>query len=120
MSMTISNNPGDNSFQANIELLDSGTTVYVTGCIWPSSVGGNGNSTTTSFTGSPLTSPAVPVSGSIFWIIEVNMATAALLVLQSTVAMPVADPGCEVIFSQTLVPGQVDPATVPTDATPDV
>ena len=48
------------------------------------------------------------------------MATAALLVLQSTVAMPVADPGCEVIFSQTLVPGQVDPALVPTDVTPNV
>ena len=115
--MTISNTPGDNTFQSNIELFDSGTTVSVTGCIWP---GSTGNAVEVAFTGSPLVSPAAPASGFVYWIIEVNMGTAALTLLQSTVSMPVADPSCQIIFSQTLAPGQVDPALVPTDITPNV
>lgn len=116
MPLTISNTPGDDSFQANIELADSGTSVVVSGALWP---GSPGSQIETALTGSPLTMPAAPATGFVYWAIEVNLTTGALVVIQSTVSSPVADPGCQIIFNQTLVPGSTDPALVAT-VTPNI
>ena len=116
MSMTITNAPADNKWQASIQLPDSGTTCNVTGCINPSGIDG---STDTAMTGSPLTMPTPPGSGSIYWLIEVNTTTGALDILQSTSAMPTNTGGCITIFQQTLTASTTDPAENATDVTPD-
>lgn len=119
MSTTISNIPGDGTFQANIELLDSGTSAIVQGALWPGATG-NPN-TETAMTGSPITTPTPPGAGLVYWIIQVDTLTVpgAVSVKQSTVAMPVSDAGNILIFQQTLAPGNTDPALVATDVTPD-
>lgn len=117
MSMTVSNFPSDNTWTASIELPDSGTAITVTGAINPSGIDGL---TDTAMTGSPLTAPSPPGSGSIYWLIEVNTSTGALDILQSTSAFPSNSAGCVTIFQQTLTSSTTDPALNPTDITPDV
>lgn len=117
MPITISNYTGDavltNQVATSIELPDSGTSVTITGTV--TSAGGS----QVSVTGSPLTAPAAPGSGSIYWVIQVNLSTGAATIKQSTSSMPTADAGNIVVFQQTLVSGNTDSALVATDVTPD-
>ena len=114
MGMTITNQPADHAFMSTIALPDSGQIVAVTGALNPSMPN------ETSFTGSPITVPVAPGSGSTYWLIEVNTATGALDMQQSNSSMPTNNAGCITIFQQTLVSGNNDEALVPTDVTPDV
>ena len=117
MPLTISNTTGDGALDpyidSAIELPDTGTSVTVTGTVRPA--GG----VSAVLNGSPLTSPAPPASGLVYWLIEANLTTGALTVLQSASAMPAVDTGCVLLFQQTLSPGATDAALVPTDVTPD-
>lgn len=118
MPITISNYTGDGSgttkLDCDIQLPDSGTAVLVGGSVDPS---GAGNPV--AITGSPLAMPAAPGSGSIFWNIQVDVTTGAATVQQSTSVDPAAINGNNVVvFRQTLVPGNSNPALVAT-ATPD-
>lgn len=116
MPITISNSTGDGVtstlIQSSIELPDSGTNVLLAGTV--QAPGG----TAMVITGSPLTMPVAPGSGSTYWIIQVNTNTGAASIKQSTSGMPLADPNNMIISSQTLVPGNTDPALVQ-DASPD-
>lgn len=114
MPLTISNYPADNTFMSSIQLPDSGTSILVTGALNPSTPGEVG------FTGSPVTSPVAPASGSVYWLIEVNTTTGALDMQQSTTGFPANNAGCITIFQQTLMPTNTDPALVPTSVTPNV
>lgn len=122
--MTVSNRSGnglaDTFIDSHVELPDSGTSVGVGG-----SVQAPGLASAT-ITGSPLTAPAVPGSGSIFWNIQVDANTGAASVQQSTSADPVAILSTDgitpqvIIFRQTLVAGSTsDDALQATDSTPD-
>jgi hypothetical protein len=117
MPLTISNWTGDGIVDPNIataiELPDSGSSILITGTV--TATGG----TRTSVTGSPLTAPSPPGSGSIFWLIQVHTGTGAATIKQSTVSMPAADATNVVVFQQTLVPSSTDEALVATDVTPD-
>lgn len=113
MPMTISNYSGDGTSSVNIDsyiqLPDSGTSVLVAGSVNP--VGTSGALT---ITGSPLTMPAAPGSGSIFWNIQVDTTTGASTVQQSTSSDPVAIDGNNVvIFRQTLISTSTNPALTP-------
>lgn len=117
MPLTISNWTGDGPepiISTMIELPDSGQSVIIAGTVTP-----QGGGPAVNVTGSPLTAPAPPGSGSIFWVIQVNTTTGAASIKQSTVSMPVADSGNVVVFQQTLVPASTDEALVATDVTPD-
>ena len=115
--MTVSNATGDGvtstRITAAVELPDSGTSVLVSGTILDPAVGA-----TVAIAGSPVTIPAAPGSGSIFYVIQVATATGAATVKQSTSAMPAADAGNVVIFQQTLGTTSTDPALTPA-VTPD-
>lgn len=117
MPLTVLNTTGDGVsatwIDAQIQLPDSGTSVKVTGnvCL----PGG----TPVNVTGSPVTIPAAPGSGSIFYNIQVDGTTGAATVQQSTSADPAPINGNSVvIFRQTLVPSSTDPATTG-ETTPD-
>ncbi len=118
MSMTIANLTGDgiasDKIACAIELPDSGTSYLVAGTVQP--VGG----TQVTITGSPVTAPTPPGSGYINWIIQVNVTTGALSIKQAAnVPAPAPDAGNDVIFTQTLNAGAVDPALGVSDSTPD-
>jgi hypothetical protein len=117
MPLTISNWTGDGVkdpiIATSIQLPDSGTSVIIDGAVTPT----GGPAVTV--TGSPLTAPAAPGSGSVYWIIQVNTSTGAATVKQSTVAMPAADSGNQIVFAQTLIPATTDEAANATDVTPD-
>ena len=118
MSLTITNTPGDGTFQAAIQLPDSGQNILVEGSIWPGATGDP--NTETIFSGSPLTAPSPPGSGSIYWIIEVNQTTGALDIQQNTTGFPVTNSaGCITIFQQTLTSSNTDDALDATSVTPD-
>jgi hypothetical protein len=86
MPVTLSINTGDGKntlkIQAALTLPDSGTSLSLAGTI--QQPGQN----PVALTGSPLTMPAAPGSGSIFWNVQVNYLTGAAVVVQSTVADP--------------------------------
>lgn len=115
--MTISNSTGDGvtsvKLSTAIALPDSGTSVAVAGTVLDPAVG-----TQQTITGSPVTIPAAPGSGNIYYVIQVATATGAATVKQSTSAIPVADAGNAMVFQQTLVPTSTDPALTPA-VTPD-
>lgn len=117
MPLTTSNYSGDgvNTVKVDtyIQLPDSGTAVNVAGSV--QAVG----SPAVAITGSPLTMPAAPASGSIFWNIQVDTGTGAATVQQSTTADPAPiSTTAVVIFRQTLTSTSTDPALVGS-ATPD-
>jgi len=116
MPLTISNVTGDGvsttMVQSAIEVPDSGTTVLVTGQIINPTAG------TFPLSGSPLTIPAVPGSGSVFYILQASLTTGVVTVKQSPTAMPTVDAGNTLLFSQSLVAGQADPA-LDQSTTPD-
>lgn len=118
MGLNISNQPADGTWVATIGLPDSGTTVTVEGSVNPGGIDGLAD---TAMTGSPLTAPTAPGSGSIFWIIEANTTTGALDVQQNTTGFGnfVNTAGCVTIFAQTLVPGNTDESQNSTDVTSD-
>lgn len=118
MPLNITNSPANNTWIATVSLPDSGTSIIVTGATNPTGLNGNLD---ISFTGSPLTAPTPPASGSIYWIIELNTVTGALNLQQNTTGFNniVNTAGSVTIFQQVLTPGQTDPALVPTDLTPD-
>lgn len=53
-------------------------------------------------TGFPLTAPATPASGFVYWILQVNTTSGLCSIKQSTIAPPVADAGNVAFFSQTI------------------
>lgn len=118
MPLTITNFTGDgvgsDAIHCSIEVPDSGTSYVVTGTVTPK--GGSA----VSMTGSPLTAPSPPGSGSIYWIIQVNTTTGALSIKQNGVGpAPTPDAGNDTIFTQTLPTGTTDPMLVTSDLTPD-
>lgn len=124
MSLTVSNRSGtggaDAFIDSNVELPDTGTSIGVGGSVQSPGLAG------VTITGSPLTAPAVPGTGSIFWNIQVDVITGAATVQQSTSADPAALLSSDgitpqvVIFRQTLVAGSTsDDALQATDSTPD-
>lgn len=113
MPLTISNYTGDGTSSTNvdcyIQLPDSGTSVLVAGSVNPTGAGG-----ALVVTGSPLTMPAAPGSGSIFWNIQVDATTGAATVQQSTSSDPATIDGNNVvIFRQTLISTSTNPALTP-------
>jgi len=116
MPITTSSTTGDgvlsDYLDYDIEIPDSGTSVSVSGTVQPA--GG----VAAPMTGSPVTIPAAPGSGSLYYIVQVNKLTGALSVKQSASLVPAADAGNEAIFTQTLLPSSTDPALTP-DTTPD-
>jgi len=116
MPITISSTTGDGQLTAyldyDIEIPDSGQSVSITGTV--QAVGQPAQP----MTGSPVTIPALPASGSLYYIIQASFATGALTLKQSAAAMPTADAGNEAIFTQTLTPATTDPALDPA-TTPD-
>jgi hypothetical protein len=118
MPLSITNTTGDGVndifVQTTLELPDSGTSVTISGTVKKPGLSAQ------SVTGSPLTMPSAPGSGSIFWNVQVDLTSGAATVQQSTSADPPPINGNNfVVFRQTLVPGNTDPATVATDQTPD-
>lgn len=117
MPLTASNYSGDgvttNKVDTYVQLPDSGTTVPVQGSV--TLIGGG----PAPITGSPLTMPTAPGSGSIFWNIQVDGTTGAATVQQSTTADPAPINGNNVVvFRQTLLAGSTDPA-IAGGASPD-
>ena len=117
MPLTITNQTGDGATvdfeDYSIQLPDAGTAVQITGRI--QKVGG----ASLTVTGSPLTIPAAPGSGSIFYNIQVDTTTGAATVQQSTSADPAAiNANSRVVFRQVLGTTSTDPATTP-ESTPD-
>lgn len=118
MPITFSNYTGDGAgstlLDTVVQLPDSGTNVLIAGSVDPS---GAGNPV--AITGSPLTMPAAPGSGSIFWNIQVDTTTGVATVQQSTSADPAPINGNNVVvLRQTLVPSSTNPA-ITGAATPD-
>lgn len=119
MPMTVTNAPGDGSFIASIQLPDTnGGNVLIGGSLNPNGVY-NANTQEVTFTGSPLTAPVAPVSGTTFWLIEVNATTGALDVQSSSSGFPANTAGCFTIFQQQLTSVTTDDAENSTDVTPD-
>lgn len=96
-----------------IQLPDSGTSVTISGRV--QAVGAS----SAAITGSPLTMPTAPASGSVFWNIQVDTVSGAASVQQSTSADPAPiSQTARVVFRQTLSPSSTDPALTP-ESTPD-
>jgi len=117
MPLSITSQTGDgltaDFLDISLTLPDSGTSVAITGRVQPV----NGASVTVS--GGPLTIPAAPASGSVFYNVQVDSVSGVATVQQSTTADPAAIPGtARVVFRQTLTPSSTDPATTP-ESTPD-
>ena len=106
MGLTVTNATADGLLQASVSFPDSGTTVKVDGHIRQ-----NTNEPGVDFTGSTVTIPAAPGSGSIYYIIQVNPITGEPKVKESTSAMPEPDAGWVVLTQQTLTSTTTDPAT---------
>ena len=118
MGLTIGTITGDGVtapiINTNVELPDAGTVVGISGYV--QAIGGK----PVDVTGTTVTMPAAPGSGSTFWNIQVDTVTGATTVQTSASA----DPGpvaasTLTIFRQRLDAGQTDPALVTTDSTPD-
>lgn len=117
MSLTVSNQSGDgvtaDFIEVYVQLPDAGTSVLITGRI--QAVG----AASVSVSGSPLTIPAAPAAGSVFYNVQVDSVAGLATVQQSTVADPAPiNAASRVVFRQVLVPASVDPAVTP-EATPD-
>lgn len=118
MGMTITDITGDGigatAIRFSLSLPDSGTSALIDGEV--QTVGAS----VQAITGSPLSIPAAPASGTIFWNVQVDTTSGAATVQQSTSVDPAPiNPNNIVIFRQSLIPGNTDPATVATDTTPD-
>lgn len=62
--------------------------------------------------GSPLTGPAVPVSGTTWWVVQINTTTGAASIKTSSSAQPAADAGCTAIFASTVASVEAGLATM--------
>jgi hypothetical protein len=93
----------------NVQLPDTATTIPVGGSYQAPRIGAStpGVQPYVPFTGSPITPPSVPGSGSIYWNCVLNTSTGALTVTQSTSAYPTPAAGTIILFQQTL------PSTAP-------
>ena len=124
MPLTIQNRSGDGVhdvfIDSIVQLADAGNSVIVSGTV--QQVGG----AQVAITGSPVTGPGVPGSGSNFWNIQIDAITGAATVVNSTTADPAPALSSDgvtpkvVIFRQTLtfaVSSAVE--TADTSATPD-
>jgi len=117
VSLTVTNQTGDgvldDLFNVVVTLPDTGTAVQLDGYVQP--VGGP----SVNITGGPLTIPAAPASGSVFYNIQVDSVAGAASVQQSTTADPPPVTGTSrVVFRQTLTPSVTDPA-LGAESTPD-
>lgn len=117
MSATFTNYTGDglttNMIQVNIALPDTnGGSVLFAGRIQPA--GG----ASISITGSTVFPPA-PATGSIYLLVEANLSTGGLTLLQSTTSMPVLDTNNILVFSDILTSSSTDIAQDPNEVTPD-
>jgi hypothetical protein len=74
-----------------------------------SPVSGSALGASVAMTGLPIALPAVPGSGTVFWALQVNLATGAVTMKTSTVAAPTADTGNLVIMSHKVVNGDTVP-----------
>ncbi len=101
------------SIRTAIELPDSGGNVKVEGDIQV--VG----APQVSINGSPLTAPAPPVSGFVYWIIQTDATSGAASIKQSTVAMPTPDPNGVLLFQETMMSTDISLAADTTSASPD-
>lgn len=117
MPVTASSQTGDgivaDFVDFDLVLPDAGTAVAVSGRVQP--VGG----ASVNVSGSPLTMPTAPASGSTFWNVQVDMLS-GLATAQSS---PTADPApvslsARVVFRQTLSTTSTNPALTP-ESTPD-
>ncbi len=117
MGATFSNQTGDGLtsvlITTNISLPDAGSSVGIAGTV---STPGNAPVT---ITGSPVTVPSPPGSGSIYFIIQINTSTGAATVKQSTSATPAPDAGNTTVFADILLPSNTDLALDPSESTPD-
>ena len=117
MPLTITNQSGDgvtaDLLDVSLQLPDSGTSVTLSGRVVVK--GGAGQA----ITGSPLTMPTAPATGSVFWNVQVDSISGAATVQQSTTADPAPISSTNrVVFRQTLTPTSNDAATTP-ESTPD-
>lgn len=124
MPLTVQNRSGDGvhdvSIDSVVQLPDAGSSVIVNGTVQQVGVA------PVAITGSPVTAPAVPGSGSTFWNIQVDAITGAATVVTSSVSDPAAALSSDgvtpkvVIFRQTLT-FAVSSATLTADTstTPD-
>lgn len=114
--MTITNQTGDgvndDLIDTVVTLPDSGTNMLISGVI--QAVG----SASVPVTGSPLTIPAAPTAGNVFYNVQVDVNIGLATVQQSITADPPALVTTRVVFRQTLTPANVDPALAP-ESTPD-
>ncbi|GAC1375204.1 MAG: hypothetical protein NVSMB4_03210 [Acidimicrobiales bacterium] len=117
MPLTVTNQSGDgftaDLLDVSVQLPDSGTSVPVSGRVAAKGAAGQ------AITGSPLTMPAAPASGSVFWNVQVDVTSGAATVQQSTTADPAPiNANNRVVFRQTLTSTSTDAATTPA-STPD-
>ncbi len=108
MPITLSPVAGDGinapAIRCNVNLPDSGTSVAVQGVYVAPSIGQTqpgGQQAPISFSGT-VTSPGVPGSGTNYWITELNTTTGVIQTKASTTAIPTADAGNIVLFSQSI------------------
>jgi hypothetical protein len=98
--MTVSNFTGDgvidDLIDTNIGFPDSGTSITIVGRV--QKVG----FAVQPITGSPVSSPGVPGSGTNFWIIQVDYTSGAASVKTSTSGTPTADPNNIVVLSDSI------------------
>lgn len=125
MSMTVTNVADSplEYIQAVIAFPDAGQSVQVQGIVQsrtPKQDGSGGIYPPVSITGSPVTCPAVPGSGSVFWNLQVDGVTGIVSVQQSTSAdPPPITPQSVIIFRQTLTPASSADEALNPGATPD-
>lgn len=118
--ITIGNEPGDGSFEANIQLNDAnGGSIAVVGELNPEGTYPTYQQALR-FTGSPLTAPTAPATGLNYWIIEVDTTSGALAIQQSVSGPPANSPNAITIFSQIDAPSNTDDALNGTNDTPDI
>lgn len=91
----------------------SPTTVTLDGNVGP--IGGP----LVAISGSPLTGPSIPGSGSTYWIIEVNTSTGAAQVKTSSSATPTPDAGNIVIFQGNILSSETSLAQSVSSVTVD-
>ena len=117
MPLTASSQTGDgltaDFIDVDLTLPDSGTSVAVSGRVQPIS------GVSVNVSGSPLTMPAAPASGSVFWNVQVDMVTGLATVQSSVSADPVPlSLTARIVLRQTLTPASTSAALTP-ESTPD-
>ncbi|GAC1610326.1 MAG: hypothetical protein NVS3B26_16480 [Mycobacteriales bacterium] len=117
MPMTVVNQTGDGItvplLDVQFQLPDTGTSLPLVGRV--QRVG----SPSQAITGSPLTIPAAPAAGSVFYNVQVDVTSGAASVQQSTSADPaLINSNNVVVFRQTLGTTSTNPALTP-ESTPD-